>query len=49
MGSSVIQCLDCGKWNWKNAVKCISCGSTNLTPSIDKVYKAILGKEIKNG
>jgi hypothetical protein len=31
MGTHVVQCLDCGVWNWEGVTECVSCGSTNLT------------------
>jgi hypothetical protein len=42
MGINVIQCLDCGAWNWKNVECCQTCGSKNLTASFDQVYQEIV-------
>lgn len=31
MGTHVVECLDCGAFNWEGVKQCASCGSTNLT------------------
>jgi len=47
MGNHVIQCLDCGAWNWAYKTTCNKCGSANLTASFSQVcghYKKKEGK-----
>ena len=30
MGTHVVQCWDCGKWNWEGIERCSACKSENL-------------------
>lgn len=46
MSTSVIQCNDCGAWNWEGTKACVACGSSNLTMGFHEYYNFVM-QEVK--